>query len=1035
MSRVGVERALVKIEGGVGGEGVEDQGAGAGLGNHTSADGGEHAVDDQSLAGSDVDSAELVVAGGEVALGGETIRDAEGGAPWGVHGRGPEKDAPVDDRVAELRVGTDGDFSQIKVERTEAVVAAEDEQAVAILDEVEAGDVALGGLGQGASRADVDREVTDHRDVVNQVVVGEIPIGEQAAVDHHMRAGRQRTRAAEDHPTGIDLGEAGVGVGAAEFEDTGTGLDEVIEARAGAVGDRARKHHAVGGIVLGERTGRALGGAVSAAGKRQVAGQNQVRGGVAVRVERGITEHHDVIRDGDDLIEADLALVTTGAQSTAVEDEIARAERGVVTDFERGALIEREVAAERVLGVQEDRAATVGREDRLRLDEVTEDADLDGIGADEHRRVEIERTRATTEAVSAARTDAEGGRGVSRKLGIETRLDAGTKEELTIGGSGREVDGGAEARDVEADDAVGHRGGAGPCDGRESADVFHRQDAETSAVRLDDDATRADGVGRGETDEGARIDRDGTRTEGLVRGRTSQTDEREERAFVDDDRLRVIRIKRTEGKRVRAPLLDRTHTSHRAVDVGLGIIRPITPEGHRAVDRQSVEVEGVITRRTDDDRRTEVVIRVGIDRQLIVGREITAEVGVGVHHDFRLIVELGVGVELPAVDDELVTLTVGIRRAATEGILVVGSEPVVTTDDQIARQRATVIARQTEIARPCLSESSGHNLTGKDLDLVTRTIEEELAAAGDDPIDVRSLLRRHGIGNQATTVERHRPFRSQRSSPGHIGVVANLESRAIHFLRDDGVRGNASASNRLADDQRGGIGARDDIGTSRQGARNRGISHGGEGRVHAQGMDGRVRIQRTSGMGPVRSRASRLTSGDADTLIRKTNLTRLRRFQDERLEATRGALIAQERDVGGIDHPRRGHARTGASGVRGGTRIDSERRSGDAESLETDRVVERSGDNPKRNEEGLRARVGGGDVGAERDRIQRIDTQHGRTRRNIVSDHGHADIPLVRAGDARHHGAILRQDAGERKRRGGNLQHATVSPTHDVLHF
>ena len=508
-----------------------------------------------------------------------------------------------------------------------------------------------------------------------------------------MGAGRKRARAAEDYPTGVDLGEAGVGVRSAELEDTGAGLDEVIEARAGAIGDRAGKHHAVGGVVLGERAGRALGGAVGAVGKRQVTGQNQVRGRVTVSVERGVTEHHDIIRDGDDLIEADEALVTTGAQSTAVKDEVTGAERGVVADFERRALIKREVAAERVLGVQEDRTATVGRGDRLRLDEVAEDADLDGIGADEDRRVEIEQTGATTDAVGAACADAQGGRGVGRELGIETRLNARTEEELTVGGSSREIDGGAEARDVDTDDAFGHRGGAGPGDGRQGADVFHGQHAETGAVRLDNDAVRAHGVGRGETDEGARIDRDGTRTESLVRGRAGQTDEREERAFVDDDRLRIIRIERTKRKRIRAPLLDRTHASDRAVDVSLGVVRPITLEGHRPIDRQGVEVEGVVSRRADGNRRAEVVVRVRVDGQLIVGRVITAEVGVGVHHDFRHIVKVCVGVELAAVDDQLVTLTVGIRRATTEGILIVGSEPVVTRDDHIAGQGTAIVPR------------------------------------------------------------------------------------------------------------------------------------------------------------------------------------------------------------------------------------------------------------------------------------------------------------------------------------------------------
>ena len=195
-------------------------------------------------------------------------------------------------------------------------------------------------------------------------------------------------------------------------------------------------------------------------------------------------------------------------------------------------------------------------------------------------------------------------------------------------------------------------------------------------------------------------------------------------------------------------------------------------------------------------------------------------------------------------------------------------------------------------------------------------------------------------------------------------------------------------------------------------------------------MDDGIIIQRAGRIGPHGGRACRLTGGDAGTLGRISNLTSQRRAHDERLEAEGSTLVAQEGEVSGVDHPRWGHPGGGAGAGRSGARI-GEGRGGDAESVETDRGVERRG----WDDEGLRTRGGGDDGGAERDGRQRSDARDGRARRNVRAEHRHADIPVGGALNARDDIAALRQDAREGISRGGNLQHAAVGTTEDVRHF
>ena len=946
------ERALVEAEERVIGEAVERQRAVAGLAEGVGgrSDVGQRvgARQEQRLAGGDVDRARgSRRAVGEGAVGREAVGDAQDArvrAEREAGEAGAEGDGTVGDRIAEVGVGRDADLAAIDREAGEAVVAAEDEAAVTGLRETGAGEVTRGVLGHRRSRADRDgRSRVEDGEVVRD---GDIAVegGERAAVEHHMGSGRERSRAVDVEHAGVDLREAGVGVRALEVDDAAAGLDEVVEAAAGAVLDDAGEDDAGVGVVLGERAGRAGRSGVGAAGEADRTGEVEVGVSAAVRVEGGVAEHHDIVRETEILRGAVITEVEVRTERAAVEDELAGTERAGVTDFEDDALVEREVAAEGVPRVQEDETAAVGRGDGLRLDGIAENTDLDGARAHQHRAVDVEHAVAA-EAVGVARAYPEGGRGVDRRLIVEAGLDARTEEELTVGGSGEEVQRGAVARHVDTEDAFGHRGRAGPGDGRESADVFEGEDAEGGAVRLDGDATGAGGVRGSDAEESAGIDGDRARTEGLVGGGTGRADEREDGAFVDGDRLGVIRIERAEGKRVGAPLLDRAEAGDRAVDIGDGVGVVITAEGDRAVDGQGVEIEGRVAGRADDDRRAEVVVRVRIDRELVVSGGVAADDGVGIDHHLRLVVQLALGVDLGAVEDVLVALAVGVRRAAAERIRIVQAEPVVAADDHVARQGAAVVATDEHVDRTGLGQAARGDLAVEKettVGAVVRAIQEEFAAVRHGHREGRSLVRVVERVDQATSAEGEREGRGQRNArTGHVGVVVDLEGGAIGDLRDDGVGRDAGARDRLTDDEGRGIRTSDGVGAGGQITGHGGAGDGRQRRIQAHGVDDRIVRKRTAGR-PDRGRAKREAGGDAGALRRVGDLIITDGgLSQKRQQAEGSTLIAQEGVIGDVDHPRRGHAGGGAGAGKRQTGV-RERRGRDAQAVEAESGVERA---------------------------------------------------------------------------------------------
>ena len=420
------QRTLVEAEERVGREGVERERAVAGLAQGVGGRGDvrqrARAREEQGLARGDVDRAgRSGRAIGEDAVSREAVGDAQDArirAEREAGEAGAKGDGAVGDRIAEVGVGGDADVTAVDREAAEAVVATEDEGAIAGLREHEAREVAGGVLGDRRSRTHRDRgSGVEDREIAGD---GDATVerGERAAVEHHMGSGRERRRAVDVEHAGVDLREASVGVRALEVDDAAARLDEVVEAAPGAILNDAGEDHAGVGVVLGERTGGAGRCGVGAAGKADRAVEEEVGVGAAVRVEGGVAEHHDVVREAESLRGANQAEVQVRTERAAVEDELAGAEGARVGGFEDDALVEREVTAEGVLRIQEHPATTVRRGDGLRLDRVAEDADLDGARAHEHGAIEVE-VAIAAEAVGITRTDAEAGRGVDGWLIVQ----------------------------------------------------------------------------------------------------------------------------------------------------------------------------------------------------------------------------------------------------------------------------------------------------------------------------------------------------------------------------------------------------------------------------------------------------------------------------------------------------------------------------------------------------------------------------------------------------------------------------------------
>ena len=938
---------MVEVEERVAGGALERQGAGAGLeetrrgGGHA----GERGTHHQGLAFGDVDHAR----GGDRAvrddaLSVEGLRDAEHA---GIRREreagetGTDGDGALLDGVAEVGVGRDADDAAVDIEAVEAIAAAEDERAVTGLGEGEAGEIAGRGLGHGATGAHddgragglEDGEVVGDREVLVQHA-------ERAAVEHDVRGRRQGGGAAEVEQTGVDLGEAGVGVRALQVDETRAGLDEVIETTASAVLDDAGEDHAGIRVVLREGTRRAGSGAVSGVGQADAAAQREVGVAAAIRVEDRVAEHDDVVGEAQGLRDASEPEVQIRAQSTAVEDEPTGAEGVDVRDFEDGALVEGEVTREGVGGVEEDEAAAVGRGDRLSLDGVAEDADLDRVGADEDAPVDGEHAVAA-EAVGGIRADAERGRGVSGGLEGLTGIHAAAQEEPAVGGSGREVERGAETDDVDAEETFGHRSGAGPGDDRRLADVLQAEQAEGGAIGAQGDAA-ADRVRGSETQLGAGVDGDRAGTEGPVGTHAGEADERNQRAFVDGDRLGVGRAERPELHQILSPLLERTRAGDRSEDVGGGIGLLVAAEGGRALQVQRVEVKVVVAGRTDDDGRAEIVVLVSVDRQPDVGGQITPDVGVAVHDHLGLIVHLGVRMKLGAVEDQTVAESVGIGGATAQGILMVGTDPVVTAEDDVAGQSASVIGPDTQVAGAGLGEAASDDLTVEVQHAAALAQEDEFAAVRDDDIGRQ--------GRFAAGMDEAAGSQGQREGGDEGNTrtipdsrVTDPEVGAVDHFGDDRIGHDARTADRLADPEVGRGGIRDDVGTASEITGDRSGDDGGETGIETKRVDRGIVGERRGAALVEGGRAVRQAGRDGRRTARgEADLAASGRGDQERLQAERRALVAQESEVRAIDDPGRHHAaRRHAGTVRRRTRIGEGGR--DAESIEAGGGVERAG--------------------------------------------------------------------------------------------
>ena len=942
---------MIEVEVTVSGERIERERTRPGLAQ-ADGRGGEtgqttRGIHNQGLAGDDVDITRRVEpAVDDNAVRRESVRDTQHtrvGAVDAAGITGPDGNRPVGDHVAQLGVGRDVDGAREDVELGVAIVALQDQRAVTRLGQSTARDITRGRLRHRAVEADRDggggviqRPGRENRDIVTE---GDIAVvgGERATVEEHMRGRRQGRRATEVQDTLIDLGEAGVGVRALEIDDARTGLDEVIKAAAGAVLDSAIEDDAGIRIVRGERTGGTRGTAVAIIREADGARERQVGVSASVSIKGDIAHHQDVVRDDDILGRTPQAQVLVLAEGATIEDQPALPERGVVGDFQTGVLIHEQITREIIRGVEGHPAVATLDADRLCLHTVAQDANLHGGRPGEDCRVQGEITRTTADAVRVAGTDAQAGGGIRGPLAILPSFPTGPEEELTVQGSRREIDGGAETHDVDTDDAIEIRGRARPSDVRERTDIFQAEHADTGAIRFDGDAARRDVVRRSETDVGTRQDGDSSRAESLA-GSTRHADHGFQQTFTHRDSRRVSRAGGTQGNFALAPLHQRTRTGDGAMNVnGRTSVGDFITEGNRAQQIQAVEINRTVIRRVVDDRRIEIVVRIRVDGQLIVDRVVTTQDGIAVHHHLGLVVNLIFRVDLRAVQDDFIALGIRIIWVATEGPLIVQAEPVVAADDHITGERTTIVAANEHIDAACLRDASGNNLTvviKSAIRTIVGAVDEELTATRYHDVGSRSLVRIVESLDHTAARKRQRVGRRQ----GHArtrdaGLKANGEARAVDDRGNDRPGRDTRARDRLADHKVGrrgssGDGIRTNGERTRKGRRRRRR----QSAIDAESVNVQIGTQGAARTRPNGGGAAGQTGGDTRHLHLVSDLTaEWHRIGKQWLQAERGALVGQEGVVRLVDHPRRGHPGGGAGTSEGRASVRGEGRRGDAQ--------------------------------------------------------------------------------------------------------
>ena len=322
-----------------------------------------------------------------------------------------------------------------------------------------------------------------------------------------MRCRRNRGCITDDERACIHLGEAGVGIGSAQFEEATACFDQVAEgAGAAAIGDDTCQNRPCRGTRGRDRPSRALGSAGSVATEGDVPTENEISGPVVFQDR--IPREGDVVGEGHWLKQTRDADAAIRAERAAVELNRASAQACRIAKFDSLSLIDEGRAREGVRRVQQDGAAAEGRSDGLSLHRIADRTKLHVVRSREDGAVQSESTAATADAIRAARANAECRTGVSGQCLIRNT----TTEEHLTGSDGTKVQSLIVTSDINRDDAIIVRCGAAECNGGQGADILQVQDPEVGCVGSDRQSTRHI-VRMRDTNRRAWINRDRARAE------------------------------------------------------------------------------------------------------------------------------------------------------------------------------------------------------------------------------------------------------------------------------------------------------------------------------------------------------------------------------------------------------------------------------------------------------------------------------------------------------------------------------------------
>ena len=471
-----------------------------------------------------------------------------------------------------------------------------------------------------------------------------------------MGVGGDGPGAADDQRARVDLGEAGVGVGAAQFQDASAGLDQVAEGRCAATAVRNHAGEDGAGCSASRRegAGRTLHGTIGVIRQCHIATEKEIH---PVVVDGAVAKELDGVGECDGLEQTWEAVVCHRTKGATVEDDLGVGKRSSISHRDNDARVDGAGAGEVVGSIERHRAAAVGRGDGLCRHRVADGTELHAGGAGEQVGLgEAHVASTAAETVDAARARAERGAGIDLRAG-------GTEEQGLVGAEGVEIERGVETGHIQRHDAfirstIGLEGG-----GRQGAVVEHGDDAQSLKIALHRQATRTDVGAVGHTEDTAGTHRDGTGTEDV------QGTDRVHGTLIDRDGTRVAsRVATDVHGRTRVPFVQAAGAGQAAEQVqGDGGV-----ESRRSAHSRGTKECHRIGGQGQDGRGAIRIGGVWVEDEVgqCGARSVRHDAGVHIHRDTVLVVGVGsAGIKGAAVQHHAGSRRVGIGRGAAQGIL------------------------------------------------------------------------------------------------------------------------------------------------------------------------------------------------------------------------------------------------------------------------------------------------------------------------------------------------------------------------------